>query len=48
MAFSDIAAELPIEFEDLLRYTRSLRFKDRPDYGYIKKMFDSLLYCVQY
>ena len=45
LKLSEIAtADLPIEFEDMLRYTRSLNFTDRPDYSYIRKMFDSILF----
>ena len=45
---NEITLGLPIEFEDLLFYTRSLQFTDRPDYGFIKKMFDSVLFRAQY
>ena len=48
MPFSEISSELPIEFEDLLRYTRALNFPDRPDYGYIKKMIDAVLFRAQF
>ncbi len=44
MPFNEVATNLPVEFEDLLRYTRALKFTDRPDYSYIRKMFDSVLY----
>ena len=44
MAFSEMASGLPIEFEDLLRYVRALKFVDRPDYSYMRKMFDSVLF----
>ena len=44
----DIAGGLPIEFEDLLFYARSLAFTDRPDYSFIKKMLDSVLFRAQY
>lgn len=48
MPFSEIASGLPIEFEDLLRYVRALKFIDRPDYSYMRKMFDSVLFRAQY
>ena len=44
LSYAEIAAGLPVEFEDLLRYTRALNFTDRPDYSYIKKMFDAILF----
>lgn len=34
---------LPEEFLILLSYSRSLRYKDRPDYEYLRRMFKSLL-----
>ena len=40
----EITLGLPIEFEDLLFYTRSLKFVDKPDYGFIKKMFDAVIF----
>ena len=39
---------MPIEFEDLLFYARSLKFSDRPDYNFIKKMFDAVIFRAQY
>jgi len=33
---------LPIEFSTYLNYCRTLRFEDRPDYGYLRKMFKEL------
>ena len=47
LKLNEIAAQLPVEFEDFLRYTRALRFTDRPDYGYLKKMFDAVLFRLQ-
>lgn len=44
MPFSEMASEMPIEFEDLLRYCRALKFTDRPDYSYIRKMLDAVLF----
>jgi len=32
-----------VEFAAYMHYTRSLRFEDRPDYGYLKKMFKELM-----
>lgn len=48
MPFGELAKGLPIEFEDLLRYTKALNFTDRPDYSYIRKMFDAVLFRAQY
>ena len=42
MPFSEIAKDLPIEFEDMLKYCRALKFTDRPDYSYLKKMFETV------
>jgi hypothetical protein len=39
---------LPIEFEDMLRYTRALEFTDRPDYTYCRKMLDAVLFRAHY
>lgn len=32
-----ICHNLPIEFEDALKYSRVLNFTDRPDYNYLSK-----------
>ena len=32
----------PNEFANYLNYCRSLRFEDRPDYGYLRRMFKEL------
>ncbi|ORX83255.1 Cki protein [Basidiobolus meristosporus CBS 931.73] len=32
----------PVEFSIYLNYTRSLRFDDKPDYNYLKKLFNDL------
>jgi hypothetical protein len=44
MSPKETADGLPIEFEDLLKYARTLAFKERPDYGFIRKMFDAILF----
>jgi hypothetical protein len=31
-----------------LNYCRSLRFEDKPDYGFLRKMFKELFYREQY
>eukprot|EP00744_Colponema_vietnamica_P001750 GILI01002863.1.p1 GENE.GILI01002863.1~~GILI01002863.1.p1 ORF type:complete len:461 (+),score=85.18 GILI01002863.1:187-1569(+) len=38
----------PIEFATYLNYVRSLRFEDRPDYAYIKRMFKELFFRSAY
>ena len=32
----------PCEYASYLAYCKSLRFEDRPDYGYLKKIFKEL------
>jgi hypothetical protein len=44
MSPKEIIFGLPIEFEDLLKYARTLNFTDRPDYSFIRKMFDAILF----
>ncbi|EAS06784.2 kinase domain protein (macronuclear) [Tetrahymena thermophila SB210] len=39
---------LPIEFSTYLNYCRSLRFEDKPDYLYLRKMFKELFYRENY
>ena len=48
MTPKEITVGLPIEIEDLLFYTWSLKFTDRPDYNFIKKMFDAVIFRAQY
>jgi hypothetical protein len=48
LPFAEMAKNLPVEFEDLIRYVRSLKFTDKPDYSYMRKMFDAVLYRAQY
>ena len=31
------------EFEHLLKYARALKFSERPDYGYLRRLFSKLL-----
>lgn len=33
---------LPVEFSIYLNYCKSLRFEDKPDYMYLRKMFKDL------
>lgn len=32
-----------VEFSNYMHYSRSLKFEDRPDYGYLRKMFKELI-----
>jgi len=34
----------PVEFRSYFEYCRSLRFEDRPDYAYLKRLFKELFY----
>jgi hypothetical protein len=34
----------PTEFRSYFEYCRSLRFEDRPDYAYLKRLFKELFY----
>lgn len=38
----------PAEFSNYLNYCRNLRFEDRPDYNYLKRMFKELLFRENY
>jgi len=33
---------IPTEFMNFLTYCRNLKFEDKPDYGYLKKLFRDL------
>ena len=41
-------ADMPIEFATYMHYCRSLKFTDRPDYVFLKKLFTDLLEKLQY
>lgn len=43
-----LCKSLPIEFSTYLNYCRSLRFEDKPDYLYLRKMFKELFYRENY
>uniref|UniRef100_A0AC35G0R7 Protein kinase domain-containing protein n=1 Tax=Panagrolaimus sp. PS1159 TaxID=55785 RepID=A0AC35G0R7_9BILA len=38
----ELCGGLPIEFSKFLSYCRQLKFEERPDYGYLRKCFESL------
>mmetsp|Transcript_17800 Transcript_17800/g.32173 ORF Transcript_17800/g.32173 Transcript_17800/m.32173 type:complete len:99 (+) Transcript_17800:328-624(+) len=39
----ELCRGLPSEFSNYLNYVKSLRFEDRPDYGYLRRMLKELL-----
>ena len=43
-----LGAELPVEFSKFLEYTRALRFDERPDYAYLKKLFKDRMNAEKY
>jgi hypothetical protein len=38
-----ICSGLPLEFTNYVKYARSLKFEEKPDYNYVRKLFRSLL-----
>uniref|UniRef100_A0A914PCN1 non-specific serine/threonine protein kinase n=1 Tax=Panagrolaimus davidi TaxID=227884 RepID=A0A914PCN1_9BILA len=42
ISVEELCEGLPIEFAKFLSYCRELEFKERPDYGYIRKHFEGL------
>lgn len=42
MSIEELCNDLPVEFKEYFNYCRSLQFKDRPDYYYLKRMFQDL------
>jgi hypothetical protein len=39
-----VCSSLAAEFSNYLNYCRSLRFDDKPDYGYLRRLFRDLFY----
>ena len=39
----ELCAGYPYEFLQFLTYAKNLPFEERPDYGYLKRMFNELL-----
>ena len=37
-----LCKSLPIEFSSYMNYTKSLRFEDKPDYNFMRKIFKEL------
>jgi len=42
MPVNELCKGLPLEFESYLSYCRRMKFNERPDYTYIKKIFQEL------
>lgn len=42
ISIEELCSDLPEEFERVLKYCRGLRFEDRPEYSYIRKIFKDL------
>ena len=40
--------DMPIEFSTYMNYCRSLKFEDRPDYTFLKKLFRDLMERLGY
>ena len=43
-----LCKNMPPEFSTYMNYCRSLRFEDRPDYAYLKRMFKDLFFRESY
>ena len=43
MTPEDLCRGQPLEFVNYIKYARSLRFEEKPDYSYGKKLFRSLM-----
>ena len=39
----ELYEDFPIEFSKYLQYCRSLEFDEKPDYNYLKSLFDNLM-----
>ena len=44
ITLEELCKKLPIEFANYMHYVKSLRFEDRPDYSYLRRIFKELLY----
>jgi serine/threonine protein kinase len=42
VSVEDLCIGFPIEFANFLNYCRSIRFEDKPDYAYLKRLFKEL------
>ena len=45
---SDIYDHLPSEFSTYFQYVKSLKFKEKPKYGFLKKLFRTLFINSKY
>ena len=43
-----LCRNFPAEFATYINYCRALRFEDRPDYAYCKRMFKDLFFRENY
>lgn len=43
-----LCANVPTEFQTYLNYCRSLKFEDRPDYAYLRRLFKDLFFRENY
>ena len=42
---SELCQGLPVEFITYMNYVRGLAYQDKPDYKYLRKLFDHLFRC---
>ena len=47
-SLEDLCQGYPAEFVSYLSYNRSLRFEERPDYSYLKRMFKELFFRLDF
>ena len=43
-SIESLCKTFPLEFQTYFEYCRSLRFEDKPDYPYLKRMFKELFF----
>lgn len=43
-----LCRNFPVEFSTYLNYSKSLRFEDKPDYAYLKRLFKDVMYRDNY
>jgi len=43
-----LSANFPAEFVVYINYCKALRFEDRPDYSYLKRLFKDLFFRENY
>lgn len=48
ISIEELCQGLPEEFMTYMHYCRSLEFDERPDYGYLRKLFKDLFYSKGY